>query len=449
MLNLFHSLRTKLLVGFILIVGLAMGTVAFVATKTTQKEFGRYLTQDQAMRYQRWSRVLSSYYRQTGSWKGVENLLNDIQKNYTGRVVLVSGKGEILGGTTEISTRSLGTAGTLKVANLSYEDQTVGTIYVRKQSHSSIEKAFLSSVKNSIYMASIIAGLAGVFLSIVFFRQVIKPVKALTSASREMKEGNLNQKVRVGSNDEIGELTEIFNDMAEELHEQKRLQDNMMTDVAHELRSPVSNLQLQLEGIKEDIMEPTSDRIESLYQETMSLNHLVDDLRDLSRAEAGQLQLDCRLIALQDITTKVIHSLQPRISEKSINLQVIMDNSLTIKGDPERLRQVLRNLLENAVVHTPEEGQITLSAHKKEQDIEIQVSDSGEGIPEEDLPFVFDRFYRVDKSRDRGKGGSGLGLTIVKQIIEAHGGDIQVESTPGEGTTFTFQLPSGDNSTTT
>jgi two-component system sensor histidine kinase BaeS len=216
----------------------------------------------------------------------------------------------------------------------------------------------------------------------------------------------------------------------------------MVSDVAHELRTPLSNIRGYLEAVQDGMIEPKPEVIGSLHEEAMLLNRLVDDLQELSLAEAGQLRLERRQVAPSDVVNKAAEAARAQATSKGIALQVDLPADLPLVDvDHQRIGQVLGNLLSNALTHTPSGGKVVIAARARQSEAEFSVSDTGEGIPPEHLPYVFERFYRADKSRSRATGGTGLGLSIAKQLVEAHGGQITVESQVGQGTTFTFTLP--------
>ena len=301
---------------------------------------------------------------------------------------------------------------------------------------------FLASVNRALLLIAVVAGLGAVLLILGLSHRILAPVEALTAAVRRMEEGDLSQRVEITSRDEIGDLARAFNAMAAGLARLEELRRNMVTDVAHELRTPLSNIRGYLEALKDGMVEPESRIIDSIYEEAMLLNHLVDDLQELALAEAGQLRLERRPMALADVVNRAVEAFRPRSEAKGIVLQVDLPEGLPLVDvDPQRVGQVLRNLLDNALTHTPPGGEIAVAAHAGGQWVEVSVRDTGSGIAAEDLPYVFERFYRADKSRSRATGGAGLGLAIARSLVEAHGGRIWVESTEGEGCTFTLALP--------
>jgi signal transduction histidine kinase len=287
------------------------------------------------------------------------------------------------------------------------------------------------------------AGLCAVLLMLGLSRRILGPVEALTAAARRMEAGDLSQRVEITSpNDEIGDLARAFNRMADGLARLEKLRRQLVTDVAHELRTPLTNIRGYLEAIRDGVVEPERTVIDSLHEEAMLLSHLVDDLQELSLAEAGGLTLERQLVALADVVDRAIGAARPRAKAEGIALRVDLAEDLPLVDvDPRRIGQVLRNLLDNGLTHTGPGGEIVVDAHSDDEWVEVSVRDTGAGIAAEDLPYVFERFYRADRSRSRATGGAGLGLAIVKQLVEAHGGRIEVESEIGQGTWFTFTLP--------
>jgi signal transduction histidine kinase len=304
------------------------------------------------------------------------------------------------------------------------------------------ENGFLNSVNQQLLLAVAAAGIVALLLSWLLSRRILGPVEALTAAAGRMEKGDLSQRVEVKSHDEIGKLAHAFNSMTDGLSQLEESRRNMVTDVAHELRTPISNIRGYLEAMRDGVVKPDAAVIASLHEEAMLLTRLVEDLQELELAEAGKLKLVRQQVDPGEIVEKAVTASQAAAAEKEITLRTELPSELpTVDADPERIGQVLRNLLNNAITHTPAGGSVDVTAHTVGGEIEMSVRDTGPGISAEHLPHIFDRFYRADQSRARSTGGAGLGLAIVKELVEMHGGHVRAESTPGHGAAFYFTLP--------
>ena len=278
------------------------------------------------------------------------------------------------------------------------------------------------------------------------FRRVANPLAAVMNAADAVAEGDLSVRVpEFSGSNEFTRLANSFNNMTEELERADQQRRNLTADVAHELRTPLHIIQGNLEGVLDGVYEPTPEHIEATLDETRLLSRLVADLHTLSLADAGQLPLKTETVAVTDLLADVATSFSGQAEAQGIDLQVdtaaLLPNT-HITGDAGRLDQVLSNLVVNALRHTPADGSVTLNAKLQDDVVQISVADTGEGIAEADLPFVFERFWRGDRARTHSGGvGGGLGLAIAKQIVQAHNGRITVSSTPQKGTTFTLTFP--------
>ena len=257
-----------------------------------------------------------------------------------------------------------------------------------------------------------------------------------------MEQGDRNARVDVRSRDEIGQLARAFNAMSETRRQAEDLRRRMVGDIAHELRTPLTNLRAQLEAIEDGLLPANADTLASLREETVLLARLVDDLQDLALAEAGQLRLDVSPVSVAEAARAAIAAMRPVADAAGVKLEAEIAPGLPpARADRERLAQILRNLLANAITHSPRAGAVRVAARRVDSHIEIAVSDDGPGIAPEHRERIFDRFYRVDPARSRATGGAGLGLAIVRQLARAQGGDARVESEPGRGARFVVTLP--------
>jgi len=308
------------------------------------------------------------------------------------------------------------------------------------------EQAFLIAFRWSLWLAVAASGVVALILGIAFGRIFTRPIRNLTLAAKHLSDGHLSERVTIKTSDEVGALANAFNSMAQSLDDKEKSRRQLLADIAHELRTPLTVIQGNLEAWLDGVLPPTPENIASLHNETMLLSRLVTDLRDLSLAEAGQLKLHRQPVNISDMINSEQSAMAINAGEHQVTLQAEISESLPqVTVDIDRIRQVLRNLITNALRYTPAGGQVTITALSPSPSnagfVTIVVSDTGTGIAPEDLPHMFTHFYKADHSRHRTGAGSGLGLAIVKQLVEAHGGKVWVESEPGKGSRFYFTLP--------
>ncbi|MEZ4594447.1 MAG: ATP-binding protein [Chloroflexota bacterium] len=302
--------------------------------------------------------------------------------------------------------------------------------------------SFLTEVQSAADSAVVAAGVASLVLGTIIFWQITRPLSQMRRASQALAAGEANVRVPVRSQDELGKVAEAFNQMASKISEQEQLRRQMVADVAHELRTPLTVMQANLEAMLDGLLEPNPTELQELNDEVHRLSRLIDDLRLLSLADSGQLSLALQKVDVRELTATVVARLAPLAESSGVKL---VDDAPTqplfVQADADRIQQALTNLVANGIRHTPEGGRVRVTAVREQATIHLSVIDSGPGIPAEDLPNVFDRFWRGDKSRSRHSGGSGLGLAIVKQIVELHQGRVSVLSPSGSGAVFTISLP--------
>jgi len=320
-------------------------------------------------------------------------------------------------------------------------EQREGTLLVREVADlTRSEQDFLSTVTRSALLGGGIAIGVALVLSFLLIAQLLSPLRVLTRATERIAEGDLPEEIRIKSHDELGQLGSSFTHMVDGLRRSETLRRTMTADIAHELRTPVTIIQGTLEAILDGIYDASNETIAPIYEETLHLGSLIDDLRDLALAEAGELRLTKEPTDVGELVRQVSESAGASV-EQSPAVRVDVEGGIPPASlDPKRFRQVLANLLSNALIYTPATGEIHVRVRRTEGSFELSVSDTGPGISEKDLPHLFERFYRGDPARGR-TGGSGLGLAIVRQWVEAHGGTIRAENRPEGGARFVLQIP--------
>ena len=312
-----------------------------------------------------------------------------------------------------------------------------------------LSTGFRTAANESLALAATAATLAAVVLSLLVSRRVVEPIRQMAAASRRVAEGHYDERVEVrGSTapedmDELDQLAVSFNQMAARLDRAEVLRRELIGDVSHELRTPLSAIQASIEGLLDGVLLPDEPRLLQIHQEAGRLQRLVADLQELSRVEAGAVEMNLGPHAVENLARNAAARLERQYADKGVRLEFELAPSLPmVSADEGRVGQVLMNLLGNALHYTPAGRTVRVRARRRAGEVEIEVQDEGIGIAAEHLPHVFDRFYRVDRSRSRPGGGSGIGLTIAKHLVEAQGGRIRAESPgPGRGSTFAFTLP--------
>ena len=310
------------------------------------------------------------------------------------------------------------------------------------------EQVFLDSIHRSLYWVGGAILLVGLFASYILARSITVPLRKLSAALASLETGRYGETVQIDSRSEVGKLADGFNRMSRSLAEQVALRRHLLADLAHELRTPLTIIRGNLEGMLEGVVERNDENLNSLREETETLSRMIKDLRDLSLAEAGQLTLEKERTDVRQLIHRAVNMLEPLALEKYVALREDLAEVPAISLDPRRISQVLYNLLTNAIRYTPENGEVSVStrlvSHKNKDWLQIKVGDTGCGIAPADLPFIFEHFYRADESRDKKSGGSGIGLAIVKQLTEIHGGFVEVRSEVGKGSQFSVFLPVGN-----
>jgi histidine kinase len=311
---------------------------------------------------------------------------------------------------------------------------------------------FRRAFNEALTVAAIAALLVALAVSFLVSRQIVTPMRQMMEASQHIAEGSYHERVPLPSRttwedlDELGRLAVSFNQMAAKLAQIEATRRELIANVAHELRTPLATIKGSMEGLIDEVLVPEPATFQQIYREADRLQRLVDDLQELSRVEAGAIELQPKPLNLATVVSMAVARLMGQFEEKGVTLSNEISPTLPqVLADEDRLIQILINLIGNGLQYTPPGGRVEISATAQVDQLEIQIKDSGIGIAPEHLPLLFTRFYRVDKSRSRSSGGSGIGLTIVKHLVEKHGGQVRAESAgEGQASTFIFTLPLAD-----
>jgi len=456
-----RSISTKLILAFLSIGIISIAILFTTARSSTRPAFISFLS-DQAEK--ELIGQLAIYHLKNGSWAGVERIFlfrEDPKQPAFGPIpdrkqivpftladeagkVIISNERYKVGERVPESDLTLGVPikedgkiiGILLPMRVPFEGQPPEVEFIESTNRTLLYGAL---------MAAIIALLLGIFLS----RTLTRPIRELTQATHAVSEGDLSQQVPIRSNDELGELAKAFNKMSTELSRSVNIRKQMTADIAHELRTPLSLILGHAEAVHDGVLTPTRENFEIIREEAARLEHLVNDLRILSLADAGELAISLQTVESERLLREVASIYQYQTQRKNITLDLDIASPLSnIEVDPGRMTQVLTNILDNALRHTPEGGRIVLSAKEANDQVELAIQDSGPGLKAEDIDRIFDRFYRTDSSRQRDgafPGGSGLGLAIARSIVQAHGGQLSAESEAGKGLKVIVRLPKKPN----
>jgi two-component system sensor histidine kinase BaeS len=446
------KLTQKLTLALLLISLIAIGLAAVFVWTATSLEFSQYLVNQRQTDF---VSVVTEYYQTNGNWTGVDTALRSqgllppftepgspppdpqpfalVDQN---RVVIIPG-GEYQPG------QKIQRGVLEKGIGIEINGLVVGTVLTTGETptRNAIEDKYVTSVNRSLLIAAFGGGVLALFLGLLLARSLTQPLRDLTAATHALASGALEQQVPVRSKDELGELAASFNQMSADLARANQSRRQMTADIAHDLRNPLTVISGYLESLQDGKLQPTPERFATMQTEVRHLQHLVEDLRTLSLADSGELALHRQTVASRELLFRVAAAYQHQAEQQRINLKVETEPGLAeISLDPERMEQVLGNLVSNALRYTPEGGEIRLSGKQVAGQVILGVEDTGNGIQPEVLPNIFERSYRGDPSRSGNE--SGLGLAIVKSIVELHGGRVQVSSEgAGKGSRFLIFFP--------
>ena len=429
---------------------ITVGMTAFFANRAASAEIERVQDRDDVTRNRRLASLLARDYAQGQSWSGSQSILEHAAQLTGERAVLTDENGVVVADShiTLTGRRLDPRMPSQAVIPVIAPQGRVGTLLVdpdlpaQSGGGAALDQ---EPPRPSLSVLLILSGLlaVGVAMILTFFvsHRILTPIESLSRVSRLAAQRDFSARAEVRYHDEVGQLARTFNSMVDELSRTEELRRNLVADIAHELRTPVTNIQGYVEGISDGIIRPNKSTLASMHSEIILLARLIEDLQELALAESGQMQLRLQVCDLSSLAKSAAASIQPQAEAKQVRLVVNESPALLVEADPQRIGQVFSNLLANAVTHTPAQGQIRITPRRRNGHVQVSIKDSGAGIPSEELSHIFERFYRVDKSRSRSTGGVGLGLTISKHLVEAHGGAIAAYSQAGNGTEFVVSFP--------
>jgi two-component system OmpR family sensor kinase/two-component system sensor histidine kinase BaeS len=434
------EIRRRLL--FLLL--LAFGIVLLLSFLFFTFTLGYFLTSSSTPIPLPFSSTLEGYYLAKGNWDGVESVFDSIRGFDSRRVLLLDADHRIILDRRKDAALPAGSTflpqNNDRVLNLNVQGKLVGYLVFTPYTFTQ-RFGFARALLFPVGIVSFILALFLVIVATLLFRRFVNPLADVIYAARSVASGKLDTRISTAGPQDLRSLSESFNEMAASLERSDRERRDMLADIAHELRTPLSVIRGRLEGIVDGIYPENGPQVSMALEQTYAMQRLVDDLRLLTLVETRQLPFDKRDVNLGDVINRVIDMFSAEAQEKQISLTFPEKNGdLTAFIDPQRFEQVIGNLLGNALRYVPEGGKVWVTANKNNGSLRITVNDNGPGIPEEDLPFIFDRFWRKDRSRSRISGGSGLGLAIAKQLVEAQDGTIAARNIPEGGLQVTVEL---------
>lgn len=418
----------------------ASASIVYLVHRETSQVYAQELTQTVDHTAQVLAYNLEAVYVSEGL-AGVRADLPALAKYFNGRIVILSGSGSTL---LDSAPGTPFTPGAIRASFplVAASGQHVTGYLIVPNPMSDLFGPLDRRIARALFLPAFLGFLGAMLLSLLLLRRIATPLLDLAGAARRFASGRWGMRVPVSGPREIAEVAAEFNRMADGLERSQAQQRALVADVAHELRTPLTVLRGYVEAIRDGLVEPDAQTIGLIHAEAVHLQHLVDDLQELAQAEASNLRLERESVAAQGLLSTAAAGFELQAEAKGIRLRLDLPDDLpTLLADRRRLTQVVHNLLANAIRYTPANGAVSLSARVAAERLRVEVTDTGPGIAQEHLARLFDRFYRVDASRARDTGGSGLGLTIARRLVEAHGGQIGLESVPGLGSTFWFELP--------
>jgi signal transduction histidine kinase len=457
-----NSLFWKGMLAFLVVILVAVGTVALLTGRVTENAFRQYALTRSGM-WEGLTTQLAEYYQERGSWEGIQDVLTELRDRWprwrdrdvgppghAPRMIdfrIVDAQGQVVGDTRGPPRGAVSRGDLDNGVSIETDGEVVGYLLPALRNPpdwplDAAQAGFLFRVRRILWIGAAAALGVALIAGGLLFRSITAPLRELTAASQAIAQGDLSARADVRGQDEVARLADSFNEMAESLAQMERARRNQTADIAHELRTPLTVLQGTLEAMFDGVYSTDRDNLQAALSQTRTLSRLIEDLRLLALADAGKLHLEKDCLDLGAFLGEVVEAYQPQAMEQRIDL--VLDKPLALPAvcvDRDRLAQVMGNLLSNSFRHVPRAGHIKVDVQTGPQEVVVGVIDDGPGVPPEDLAHLFDRFWRADPARRRATGGSGLGLSIARHIVEAHGGRIWAKPTPGGGLTVRFSLP--------
>lgn len=450
------SMRWRLLGSFGLIILVALGTVAIVSRITTEQEVQTFLGHGGQAGLENIANSLESYFETNGSWDGVSSAFKvgagrgqgqGSGANAAGRdYQLADSTGKILLSPKSSDVGTMLPEATISQAiNLTVSGNTVGYLIPQGgllELPDDFEELLIERVNQASLVAGLISGAVAILSALVLAALILRPIRELTTAAKNMGQGDLTQRVKVQGEGELATLGQTFNQMSLSLQEAESRRMAMTADIAHELRNPLAIQRAHLEALQDGVFPLTQENLIMISEQNQQLTRLVEDLRTLALADAGELALNKRLLNLSQFCQETLVRFEPQAQGKDIRLTADCEGeNLLVEVDKERLQQIYDNLMQNALRYTPAGGFIRLTFTQQGQHAICRVHNSGSQLSAEAQRHLFERFYRSEKARDRSTGGTGLGLSIARKLAEAHGGSLRGQNHPSEGVVFELSLP--------
>ncbi len=439
-----RSIQRRFFSAFLVVVLLAVGTVAVIVFRSATTEIERYDRVANDLEMTRITHWLTGYYEMAGDWSEVQPYLDEIDALSGRRVVITDERGRVVADTsTDVSESAFDRTWPSRELKFHDTDGPVSRVYLSREETivEQLRSRMVRSIRHALLVGSTVAIALALFASLLLSRPLSAPIRELVTIGERAGRGDFSKRAEIPRDAELATLASTLNKMMVDLEVAAELRRNMVADIAHELRTPLTNIRGYLEA-KRDGVVPDEVSTSIIESETAVLVRLVDDLQDLAIADSGALRLNREEVDLDSLVANTLQTMLPAASRQEIQLEYVPVNGrVPVAADPIRISQVVTILLANALQHSPWGSAVTVTLTAERTVAKVSIRDRGDGIPPELLPHVFERFYRVDPSRSRETGGYGLGLTIAKHLVEAHGGTIEADSTIGCGTCFTFTLP--------